>query len=550
MFKAQDFTIKRKLITIIMATSCLALLLVAVSFSVWSQVIARNSMVQNLSTQTAMIAENCQAALAFEDVEGAENVLASLKVIPSIVFGAIYNSDSMLFASYKEHEGVVPEICVHNSKGDYFFEKDRLVVHKSIMLDNEKIGTVALCSDLSPLRAMLIKDLRIILSLLVVASLVALGVSSRIQRVISVPILKLADLAKQVSEKNDYSVRAVKKSSDEIGTLIDSFNYMLEHIQAEINDRQKAEEKVIKLNETLEQRVVLRTAELEKTHKQLMIASRQAGMAEVATDVLHNVGNVLNSINVQTTLIEDKIKNSRVVNLKKAAEMIYGHLDDIADYLKTDQQGQLIPKYLCEVSQYMLEDQKEMLVKLSSLASNVNHIKEIISMQQSYAKTSGVSVITTVEELVDDSLQINLCGLARHGVEVVREHEDIGVVNLDRQRIVQILVNLIGNAKYAVSGTRSDDKKITIRSFVRENNCVIEVEDNGVGISDENLTKIFGHGFTTKENGHGFGLHSGAIAAKEMGGSLTVQSDGLGKGAKFILAVPYHPVEVNNNVKC
>ena len=530
-----------------MATSFLALMLVAVSFSLWSQIIAKNSLERNLSTQTAMIAENCQAALAFEDAEGAEDILSSLTVIPSILYGAIYDSQDHLFASFHAEGENVPEVCQHNPEEENHFDKDRLIVHKPITLDDEIIGKVALCSDLSPLRQMLIKDLKIILSLLVIASLLALVISSRIQSVISGPILKLADLAKQVSEKNDYSVRAVKKSSDEIGVLIDSFNFMLDHIQTEITDRKKVEEKVIKLNETLEQRVILRTAELEKTHKQLMIASRQAGMAEVATDVLHNVGNVLNSINVQATLLEDKVKNSKIGNLRKVSEMITSNLSDIDSFFKQDNQGKLIPKYLCDVSKYMLEDQKEMLEKLSSLANNVNHIKEIISMQQSFAKTSGVSIITTMEEVVDDAIQINQCGLVRHGVEVLREHENIGELSLDRQRIIQILVNLIGNAKYAVSGSKAEDKRVCIRTYVKEDYCFFEVEDNGVGISPENLTKIFGHGFTTKENGHGFGLHSGALAAKEMGGSLSVSSDGPDKGAKFTLQVPFNPVEVKTH---
>jgi signal transduction histidine kinase len=529
-----------------MATSFFALLLVGISFSVWSNFTAKRNLTRSLYTQAEMVAQNCQAALAFEDADGAKDTLQSLSVIPSIVYGVIYTAQGEGFASYRSNSEVdMPSSLKHYAE-NYSSNKDVLTAIKNIKLDSEVIGTVVLCSDLGPVKKMLAQNIRIIMSFLVIVSLLTYLVSSKLQRIVSRPILDLAQVASVVSTHNDYSVRAEKNSNDEIGFLIDSFNYMLDHIQAEVTDRKRAEEDVIKLNETLEQRVILRTAELEKTHKQLMKASHHAGMAEVATDVLHNVGNVLNSVNVQTTLIEKKVMESKAGKICEIAEMINSNLDNIDSFLKQDEKGKHIPGYLCSVSSYMVEEQTVILEKLASLTKNVDHIKEVITMQQSYAKSAGVSTITTISEIVDDAIQINLAGLMRHGVELKREHQDMGEIALDRQRVVQILVNLIGNAKYAVTKNNCEKKKIIIKSYKQDDECVIEVIDNGIGISAESLTKIFGHGFTTKSDGHGFGLHSGALAAKEMKGSLSVHSDGLGQGAMFRLVIPLKLAEVHN----
>ncbi len=166
-------------------------------------------------------------------------------------------------------------------------------------------------------------------------------------------------------------------------------------------------------------------------------------------------------------------------------------------------------------------------------------------MQQSYAKVSGVEVQMSLSSLAEDAIQINSAGLERHGTRLIREFEELGEVEIDKQKMLQILVNLISNAKYALSGCDKEEKLLTIRIYKHgEERFRIEVADNGVGISGDNLTRIFSHGFTTMEHGHGFGLHSCALTSKEMGGSLTVHSDGVGKGATFTLELPFKPVGV------
>jgi len=285
--------------------------------------------------------------------------------------------------------------------------------------------------------------------------------------------------------------------------------------------------------------------ELKNTHEKLLETSHMAGMAEVAADVLHNVGNVLNSINVSTTVITEKVSESEVANLEKLANIVNDHIEDLGTFLTEHPQGKHIPVYLTEVSKILIVEQAETISRLQVLSDNVQHIKDIISTQQSYAKVSGVEVTTSITGLVEDAIQINSAGLQRHGTRLIREFEELPDVEIDKQKVLQILVNLISNAKYASSSSEKEEKIITIRIYKHvEDRFRIVVADNGVGISKENLTRIFSHGFTTKKHGHGFGLHSSALASKDIGGSLAVHSDGVGQGATFTLELPLKPAEI------
>ena len=244
-------------------------------------------------------------------------------------------------------------------------------------------------------------------------------------------------------------------------------------------------------------------------------------------------------------MITEKVSESELANLQKVASIINDHIDDLGTFLTEHPQGKHIPVYLTEVSKILINEQTDTLNRLKVLSDNVQHIKDIISMQQSYAKVSGVEVTTSISELVEDAIQINSAGLQRHGTRLIREFEELPDVEVNKQKVLQILVNLISNAKYALSSSRKEEKIITIRIYKHvEDQFRIEVADNGVGISRENLTKIFSHGFTTKKHGHGFGLHSSALASGEIGGSLTVHSDGVGQGAIFTLELPFKPAEV------
>jgi PAS domain S-box-containing protein len=279
-------------------------------------------------------------------------------------------------------------------------------------------------------------------------------------------------------------------------------------------------------------------AALKKAHQALVDLSHQAGMAEIATSVLHNVGNVLNSVNVSTGLLVGSVKKSRASSLARVVALLEDHAHDLGAFITQDSRGKHVPAHLAQLAEHLQGEQEANVHELELLRRNVEHIKQIVAMQQNYASFGGVKEMVNVVHLVEDSLSIDEGAFRRHEVEVVREFEEVPPLNGEKHKILQILVNLLRNAKYACHDSKRADKRVTVRVTNGEGRVRIAVIDNGVGIPSENLTRIFNHGFTTRKGGHGFGLHSGALAAREMGGSLTAHSDGPGQGATFTLELP------------
>lgn len=281
---------------------------------------------------------------------------------------------------------------------------------------------------------------------------------------------------------------------------------------------------------------------LENARRELVDASRFAGMAEVATGVLHNVGNVLNSLNVSATILATGLKQSKAESLGKLSALLAAHSTDLGQFLTEDPKGRRLPEFIASLAAHALEERARLLAEVESLQRNVDHIREIVVMQQAYATMVGIVEPLDAVTLMDDSLRMNAGALLRHDVRVVRNFQPAPQILAERGKVLQILVNLIRNAKYAADDGGHADKLITLHIVPSAHGRVLlSVQDNGVGIPAENLTRIFGHGFTTRKTGHGFGLHSSANAAKEMKGSLTVHSDGPGQGAIFTLDLPAAP---------
>lgn len=279
-------------------------------------------------------------------------------------------------------------------------------------------------------------------------------------------------------------------------------------------------------------------AVLDDLHKQLLVASRKTGMAEVAASVLHNVGNVLNSVSVSAEVVADKVRKFRVDSLRDVAHLMRDQGENLPQFLAHDPKGKLLPDYFLKLAERLAEPQKAILTELEALRRNIEHIKEVVAMQQSHARTLGVLETLSAVDLVEAAININSASFARHHVSLIREYAEVPPLVTDRHKVLQILVNLMSNATHALK-ERGDDKRLVIRIASNGRAGVqITVEDNGVGIAPENLTRIFQHGFTTKQDGHGFGLHSGALAARELGGTLRAQSQGVGQGAVFTLEFP------------
>lgn len=283
-------------------------------------------------------------------------------------------------------------------------------------------------------------------------------------------------------------------------------------------------------------------ATLEQAHQEVIEASRVAGMAEVATGVLHNVGNVLNSLNVSASVIAGGLRRSKAESLLKLAALLRERQGSLGDFLARDPKGRRVPEFVSSLARHALEERDRLIQEVNALQKNVDHIKEIVSMQQAYATMAGVTEPLDPTQLMDDAVRMNEGALIRHEVRVVRDFTFVPAVLGEKAKVLQILVNLIRNSKYACDEGGAADKVITLRVRACGPQSVqLVVEDNGIGIPPENLTRIFQHGFTTRADGHGFGLHSAANAAREMKGALTVESAGLGRGATFTLELPVAP---------
>ena len=332
----------------------------------------------------------------------------------------------------------------------------------------------------------------------------------------------------------------------------DSFQAVTDMFRAAIS-RHRAKQALLEANENLERRVLKRTHELEEqarakedayrqlaeAQQRLMDLSRQAGMAEVATGVLHNVGNVLNSVNVSATIVANKIRESRIANLVAVTGMLEEHSGELPDFLNHDPKGQRIVPYLAKLGSHFEAERQIMLRELDLLTGHLGHIKEIVATQQNYAKVSGMIEVISLQDLVEDAIRIVEPGLSAHGIELEHDHESVPPAAVDKHSVLQIMLNLLRNAKQAVKDSDHPEKIIRVRiSRWGEDRIRIAVEDSGVGLPPENFTRIFSHGFTTRRDGHGFGLHSGANAARRMGGALWAESDGLGCGATFTLELP------------
>jgi signal transduction histidine kinase len=295
------------------------------------------------------------------------------------------------------------------------------------------------------------------------------------------------------------------------------------------------------LYERLEQRVAEQTRELRDTQRELVATARRAGMAEVAANVLHNVGNTLNSVTVAAELMRSQLAQSRGLGLARAVDLMDSRAQDIGEFMQYDGRGRILPAYLRELAEALQLERGESLGHLDRLTASIEHIKNVIATQQAYAGRGVMSEPVRPAELVDEALRIADDALQKAQVKVIMQLDEIPPLCLDRTRTVQILVNLVTNAKQAMEHLMDRAALLTVRMDTGEGKLRIQVMDCGMGIAPENIGKLFSHGFTTRPGGHGFGLHSCALAACEMGGSLTAQSEGPDCGATFTLELPLMP---------
>ncbi len=309
---------------------------------------------------------------------------------------------------------------------------------------------------------------------------------------------------------------------------------------------------VKELNQELDQRVSERTQQLSNANGQLRTnletlngmqrklveASRHAGMADVASAVLHNVGNVLNSVNISSGLIAETVRGSKASGLTKLGAMLAQ--PDFATILGGHPKGEAIPVYVAGLADALQDERQTLFREVEGMQRSIDHIKVIVRAQQTNAKGGGdVLELLSLRPLVEDVVKMSGLATEAHNIHVAYDFTDLPATLVDRHKVCQILLNLLNNARHAIEDGQRGGGRVTIRLRQDGDGATkLEVEDSGCGISAENLTKIFNHGFTTRKDGHGFGLHSSANSAVEMGGQLSCRSEGAGRGAVFMLRLP------------
>jgi NO-binding membrane sensor protein with MHYT domain len=275
---------------------------------------------------------------------------------------------------------------------------------------------------------------------------------------------------------------------------------------------------------------------------QLQEASRHAGMAEIATGVLHSVGNVLNSLGVSATLLQARLRESRVGNVERAAKLIDAQGSRLGEFFDSDPRGRELPGYLRQLGEHLVAENRALCDEAQAVVTHVEHIGKIVAAQQTYARRGGSVEEIDVAELLEHALVMHLS--TSTDVVVRREHCVVGRVMVDRHKLLQIMGNLLSNARHALRDRTQGPRELTVRlRALPQGFFAIDVEDTGCGISAESMKRLFEFGFTTKKDGHGFGLHASAILAKEMGGELTARSEGMNRGACFTVRLPVAAAE-------
>lgn len=529
--RLRDMPLRDKLTFTVQLTGFGTILFVGMVLFAYQTYQLRQQFRLEIGTLTRMVANYSVAPVTFQDRRGMEEVLAPLGARAEVQFAELRDTDGNTLAHIGSRSPVPSPITNRtgaNYDGWWLICREPLQPHD----DQSPIGELVLGATFKTLFWDALSNFMPALLLVAVVCLAGMVIMTRFSvRIVLGGLNRLTQSAEQIASTSDYTVRATVWGHDEVGALTQTFNDMLDKLQS--NDSEMRASNRSLANEINERK---------RLEHALVDSSRLAGMAEVATSVLHNVGNVLNSINISTMTLRDRLESSKLKGLQRSTELMAPYLEDPGPFFTNDSRGKLLPKFITEISHQLTLERKALITEVESLIGNVEHIKEIVTTQQSYSRTAGVSEKIDPLDLIEDAIRINQPSMDRHSVTLHCDAPTGIVLHGDRHKLLQILVNLVSNAVHAVKQGDPELRRIDIQMHEAGRDLVIIVRDFGVGIEPQNLTRIFQHGFTTRRDGHGFGLHSGAIAARELGGKLKVESEGLGHGACFTLTVPLEPV--------
>lgn len=529
-------SLKVKLIALVVLVALTTVIVLSTSLTLFTAARTSALLKDRAANLTTVVATLLSADVDFEQYDTARDNLSALSKSPGATYAAVYLADGTTVVRW----GAPPK---SSSRGMHALGADRTM---SIIEDEAMLHIVAPVgtTDKTTLvigfsrveeqherNAIAATSLLTALLLLPLLCLVGIWVASTMAR----PLLEMAATAEAIARGDRVALTQLPtERGDEAGKVARAFQQLLEQaheghllLEARVNDRTTA---LMGANNQLN----LRLGELAQAQEQLAASARAAGMAEIASGVLHNIGNVLNSVNVSAQLASDSLHNARLPALRQAVDLMAQHSSDLAALFASDK-GPKLSEFLAMTSTSLEASMQRAIAELAGLRTNVDHINTLVATQQAYAAPSGFIESFKLADAVRAALHINFASVGREQVEVVQHIDDVDM-NTDRHKMIQILVNLMTNARHAVK--KGQQRSVEIVGRRSDGRVRIDVRDTGIGIDAETMGKLFRHGFTTKKDGHGFGLHASANSAKELGGSLRAESAGIGHGATFTLEIP------------
>jgi len=501
----QNLSIKRKLTLITMLTSSIALILSSVSFLIYDLVSFRHLLSQDLMTQAQIIGYNSAGAMEFKDEPAATATLSAFTAKEDIVTAALYKPDGKIFARYSRGKAAVPAFLPsHLQVKGYRFEGGFLEVFQEVTLNGEHVGTLFLQSDMRQWNSRAKRYANILLIFVLVSGLFALFVSSKLQGLISKPILHLEDTMRMVSSNKNYAVRAVKKYSDEIGRLIDGFNTMLSEIQQRDTALQSTNGELKTRTQELEEEVFQRKQAQEELSK-AKHAAEEANRAKSTflANMSHELRTPLNAIIGYSEMLEEETRDA-------------GKIENVQDLKKIQAAG----KHLLAL------------------------INDVLDLSKIEAGKMGLHLETfDVPQVIEEMVTTLQPAAAKNSNSVnVRVAENVGTMKADITKVRQILFNLLSNAcKFTDHGTISVDVD-QIKAEDKE--CIqFRVSDTGIGISAQQRQNLFQEfaqadsSIARKYGGTGLGLAITHRFVQLMKGQINVESEP-GKGAVFTVQLP------------
>lgn len=530
---ARPDTIHRQVLTFAFAICAVVLLAIGGILFFHHLQQTRDRLSQSLQSVARIAGAQASAAVTFRDTSACNEMLRNLRYDPLIRHAVFYDKQGFPIATL----GTPPDAGQPDPALDPV-----AAVRVPIGDGNETFGSLLVITDnRGELRRTAFTWIAVYGSAFVVAALIAFALAARFQRAVADPIVSLARTARHVTSKSDYSPRVVPEGSAEVVALAESFNTMLE----ELGRRDEAiANQLIALNREIQVRQEAQDTLRENTREMLRL-SREAGMAEVATGVLHNIGNTLNSINVSAEILVDRLGSRAGNALVSLRDLFRNPTEKAAAVFSAHPAGPELQKFALTYSEHAVSQLTTANAELDSLRIGVGHLKDIVARQQSLAKSARLNETFDLFDAMREALLIDKttthASVPGLRVETVEDSPPPHFVHADRSAVVQILINLLANARAALTGATSGAPHITLRLHPAGENLALSVIDNGIGIPPDQIISIFSYGFTTKSGGHGFGLHNAANTARLLGGSLHVYSAGAGHGATFTLELPRLP---------